>query len=235
MDWKEYQKATADVFNGLGCVAEVNKTVQGARAKHKFDVWVVFNKFGFQIKWVVECKYWNSNVSKEKVMALRSIVDDVGADRGVIISKIGYQSGAIRAASHTNITLTNLEDLKETVKNDLLQSSLYHLENRVTHLKYELHNLYETERTGPNSAVSRPLPGIDGNAVMRAGGLLLLIEDGFDRIRLKSPPYPVSFDDNGNKIIVAPTVDSFVEHVSSLIHDVETLLKVQLKNIKLNQ
>jgi hypothetical protein len=235
MDWKEYQKVTADVFEELGCCAEVDKTVQGVRGKHRIDVWVVFNKFGFKIKWIIECKFWNSNVSKEKVLALKSIVDDVGADRGVIISKTGYQSGAIRAADKTNITLTNLEDLKETVKDDLLQSSLHHLESRVTYLKYELNNLYETEKTGPNSLVSKPLPGIDGNAVMRSGGLLSIIEYGFDKIRLANPPYPVSFDDNGNKIIMAPTVDAFVEHVTFLINDVEALLKAQLNNIKLNQ
>ena len=64
---------------------------------------------------MLECKYWNSRVTKEKVMALKSIVDDCGADRGLIVSKMGFQSGAIRASTKTNITLTSIEELREYI------------------------------------------------------------------------------------------------------------------------
>jgi len=168
MDWEKYQQRTAELFRSLGCIAEVDKNIQGVRGLHKIDVWVVFQKFGFEIKWVIECKYWNSNVPKEKVLALKTIVDDIGADRGIIISKSGFQSGAIRAAVKTNISLTSLEDLRDSVKSDLLESALNQLENKTTYLKYELHNLYKTEKIGPNSITSRPLPGVDGNAMMTA-------------------------------------------------------------------
>jgi hypothetical protein len=230
MDWREYQEATAELFRSLKCSAEIDKLVQGARAEHKIDVWVAFSKFGFQNRCAVECKYWNSNVTKEKVMVLKSIVDDVGADRGVIISKTGFQSGAIRATAYTNITLTSLEDLKQTVQDDLVQSSLYHLESSVTRLRHELQNLYKVDRPGPNSLVSTPLPGVDGNLVMRATGTLSILELGFDNIRLAKPPYPVTFYDEGNQIIAAPTIESFVENASSLIHDIEEFLEVQMKN-----
>ena len=230
MDWRKYQEETAELFRSLGCSAEVDKLVKGARAEHIIDVWVAFSKFGFQNRWAVECKYWNSNIPKEKVMALKSIVDDVGADRGVIISKTGFQSGAIRAAALTNITLTSLDDLKQTAQEDLIQSALYNLENNATRLRHELQNLYKVEQPGPNSLVSTPLPGVDGNMVMRATGRLSILELGFDNIRLAKPPYPVAFDDEGNQIIVAPTIESFVENASSLIKDIEQLLEVQIKN-----
>ena len=85
-------------------------SVKGARADHKIDVWVVFKRFGLETKWVVECKFWNTSaVPIEKVLILKSIVEDVGADRGILISKSGFQSGAIRAAQSTNITLTSLD------------------------------------------------------------------------------------------------------------------------------
>jgi len=232
MDWRKHQEVTAELFRSLGCSAEIDKHVHGARAEHRIDVWVVFNKFGFQNKWCIECKYWNTNVPKEKVMALRAIVDDVGADRGLIISKTGFQSGAVRAATHTNITLTSIEDLRQTVKDDLEQSALHQLENKTTRLKNELQNLYEVEQTGPNSLVSRPLPGIDGDLVMRATGRLSAVGLGFDRIRLAEPPYPVAFDDTGNKILAAPTVESFVEQVSSIVLDVETLFNNEIKNMR---
>lgn len=230
MDWRKYEEETADLFKGLGCSAKVDKLVQGARAKHKVDVWVEFNKFGFQNKWAVECKYWDSNVTKEKVMALKSIVDDVGADRGVIISKTGFQSGAIRATAYTNITLTSIEDLKQTVQDDLMQSSLYHLESSATRLRHELHNLYKVDQTGPNSLVSTPQPGVDGNLVIRTIGKLSILEQGFDNIRLAKPPYLLTFDDEGEQIISAPTIESFVKNASSLLQNIEKLLEMQMNN-----
>jgi hypothetical protein len=65
----------------------------------------------YQFNWVIECKAWKNNIPKEKVMALSAIVQDVGADRGFLLSEVGFQSGAIRAARTSNITLTSLEDL----------------------------------------------------------------------------------------------------------------------------
>ena len=55
--------------------------------------------------WVVEAKSWRSNVPKEKILALRSIVDDTGADRGFLISEKGFQSGAWEAAKKSNVEL----------------------------------------------------------------------------------------------------------------------------------
>lgn len=230
MNWRRHQEVTAGLFRSLGCSAEVDKLVIGARAEHKIDVWVVFSKFGFQNKWAIECKYWNSNVPKEKVLALKSIVDDVGADRGFIISKTGFQSGAIRAAAYTNITLTSIEDLRQTVNGELAQSALYRLETSATRLSHEIQSLYKVEQPGPNSLISSPLPGVDGNLIRRATGALYMLGIGFDNIRLAEPPYPVAFDEDANKIIAVPTIESFVENASTLIQDIETLVDAQMRN-----
>ena len=115
MDWRQYQEETASFFRGLGCSVDVEAVVHGPYAEHRVDVWVQFVRYGVQCKWVVECKLWNSNVSKEKVMALKAIVDDVGADRGIIITEKGFQSGAYDAARGKNLTLvTALEEFKRT-------------------------------------------------------------------------------------------------------------------------
>jgi hypothetical protein len=37
------------------------------------------------------------------VLALRQIVTDVGADRGILLSEKGFQSGAVEAATLTNV------------------------------------------------------------------------------------------------------------------------------------
>lgn len=104
-DWRAYQIEVAAFFRRQGCNAEVEKIVQGVRAKHEVDVHVKFHRSGIECTWVVECKLWKTKVPKEKVMALKSIVDDVGADRGIIFSEKGFQSGALDSIRDTNITL----------------------------------------------------------------------------------------------------------------------------------
>lgn len=115
MNWKEFQHLTAQIFRQVGCNAEVDSNVKGIRTSHAIDVWVNFYSHGLQTKWIIECKHWDTNIPKEKVFALRSIVDDVGADKGIIVSNKGFQSGAIKAAANTNIKLLTMAELKSII------------------------------------------------------------------------------------------------------------------------
>lgn len=120
MDWKKFQEVTAQTFRQIGCDVNEDVSVEGARAKHDVDVLVSFDTHGFKVKWVLECKAWNTNIPKEKVMALKSIVEDVGADKGFIISKIGFQAGAIASAQSTNIELITLDELKQVISGSVV-------------------------------------------------------------------------------------------------------------------
>ena len=114
-DWRVYQEATAEVFRRLGCNAQVDFRVTGARATHDVDVYATFLRSGILCTWVIECKLWKTRVPKEKVLALKSLIDDLGADRGIIVSEAGFQPGAQDAARGTNITLvTSLDDFAKT-------------------------------------------------------------------------------------------------------------------------
>lgn len=111
--WFLYQERVARFFRTLGVRARTNTSVQGARGKHDVDVLVEFESAGVGVTWIVECKAWKRPVGKDRVLVLAGVVEDVGADRGLIVSEAGYQAGAIRAAEHTNLTLTSLADLSE--------------------------------------------------------------------------------------------------------------------------
>jgi hypothetical protein len=87
----------------------------------------------------VECKAWQSNVPKEKVAALSAILQDIGADRGFLLSEKGFQSGALRMAEKSNITLTSLADLASTVGDR-------HTVARVASLHLRIHNVVEKLR-----------------------------------------------------------------------------------------
>lgn len=110
-DWQDYQEEAATFFRGLGLAAETDVTLQGVRSAHDVDVVVKAEFVGFSMLWIVECKHWRSAVSKLHVLALREIVSDLGADRGVLLAESGFQRGALEAARLTNVQLTSLSDL----------------------------------------------------------------------------------------------------------------------------
>ncbi|MBT3627065.1 MAG: restriction endonuclease, partial [Rhodospirillaceae bacterium] len=84
--WKEYQEEAASFFRSLGLDASTDVTVKGVRTTHDIDVLVKSEYVGFEIVWIVECKCWKTPVSKSHVLALREIVTDTGADRGILLS-----------------------------------------------------------------------------------------------------------------------------------------------------
>ena len=129
--WKEYQEEAASFFRSLGLDASTDVSVTGVRTKHDVDVLVKSRHLGFEITWLVECKHWKSRVSKLHVLALREIVTDVGADRGILLSEIGFQSGAIEAANLTNVKATSLAEIGDSAKNDIFSMRLRELYDRI--------------------------------------------------------------------------------------------------------
>jgi len=231
MDWKEFEKDTAEIFKDAGCKVEIGIKISGVRGDHDIDVYVTFEKFGIECIWVVECKNWNSNIPKEKVHALRDIVNDIGADRGVLISKQGFQSGAIKSARNSNITLTSLEDLKEYLKEEIEQKEIDFLEKLVLKLKYKILNLYSTKTTGANSFISSLPEGIDGSKTLELGGKLSILEMGFTHIKIGQHKLPMRFDEEGNKIITTDSIPEFLALVKRQIVEVTSWLE-SIKGLK---
>ncbi|CAM0997429.1 restriction endonuclease [Rhodanobacter sp. Root179] len=110
--WEKYQEDAAGYFRSLGLTATTNATVVGTRTSHDVDVLVQSHHVGFDITWIVECKRWQTRITKLHVLALRQIVTDLGADRGILLSEVGFQSGAQEAANLTNIQLTSIAEMR---------------------------------------------------------------------------------------------------------------------------
>ncbi len=122
-----YQEDAAAFFQDFGLKAEVEALIVGARGSHRIDVWVTGLLGGFEIKWVVECKDWRSSIPKEKVLVLQSIVQDVGADRGWLLSEESFQSGAVHCARNTNLVLASLSCLREGSAQYITEAALQQL------------------------------------------------------------------------------------------------------------
>ncbi len=116
-DWKDLETRVLDLFLNLGFEAKHNVKIRGVRSNHKIDVLAVSEFGGLRFQVIVECKYWKTKVKKTQVVALYSIVSDIGAEKGVIISKVGFQRGAKKFARKSNIELYTYEQFTEkTVK-----------------------------------------------------------------------------------------------------------------------
>jgi hypothetical protein len=117
--WDDYQEEVCEFFRNADMQAETNISVQGVRASHDIDVVVRSRLVGFELLWLVECKHWRRRVSKLHVLALREIVADVGADRGILMAEQGFQRGALDAARLTNVQLTSLANLANTAGHEI--------------------------------------------------------------------------------------------------------------------
>lgn len=64
---------------------------------------------------LIECKYWNYKVQRRNVNDFRTVLGDVGAHKGIIVTKIGFDTGAISVAQKNGIGLYKLTNEKLSV------------------------------------------------------------------------------------------------------------------------
>lgn len=171
MTWSEYQEQVAAFFRSVGLSARTNQPILGARGEHAIDVVVTFRQFGIDVLWIVECKLWKSAVTKEKVVALQQIAQDVGADRAFLLSESGFQAGAIRAVQFSNTSLTSIRDLRENSQEVAASAEWSALSLRLSELDSRLSLWFvdSAERPGPR-------PGVDFDKVATLSGRLLFLK-----------------------------------------------------------
>jgi hypothetical protein len=59
---------------------------------------------------IVECKHWNKRVGRDVVAAFKTVLDDIGAQKGIIVTTVGFQSGALGLATKMGIALFKVAD-----------------------------------------------------------------------------------------------------------------------------
>lgn len=224
--WRNYQEQVAALFRDLGCSAEVEASVQGARATHDVDVWVVFERFGLQHKWVVECKYWNDPVPKEKIGILKYVVDDVGADKGVLVAKSGFQPGAMDASRSTNIVLTSLPNLRSSVEEDLQTSLIEQLERKTINLR-DRHSALYIHEEDERGATLYPRPGVDSENYIAIGAIISALEHGFRRVAVDTFPAPIGIDFESDGYKMAKNKKEFVELAGETVEYVDNWVSAQ--------
>jgi len=90
------------------------KLIDRCGIERQFDIYWEYEQAGFIYKVIIECKDYNSAVSIEKIDALKGKMDDFPGIRGIIATKIGYQSGAERKAIANNIDILRIREQNDT-------------------------------------------------------------------------------------------------------------------------
>jgi restriction system protein len=144
--WRSYQEKAAEFFRELGMTAVTDATVDGVRTTHDVDVLVTFKHGGLDLKWIVECKDWNSRVPKSHVLTLRGIVQEVGADRGILLAEGGFQSGALEAAENSNVSLTSIASLRTMASDALNQQKILAFPFRIAQAHRDYWSISKTDR-----------------------------------------------------------------------------------------
>jgi hypothetical protein len=235
MTWKKYQEDTAEIFRSIGWESEIEKDVEGARGTHEIDVFVTFQQHGIGCQWVVECKYWNSSVPKEKVLALQSIVDDIGADKGVLVSKKGFQSGAIKQAQKSNIFLTSLDELRELVEEKILSYKAENLERELVglHLKYQkLVNPAYSKNSEylQYGFLEYGINGMEGQKVIVLDWLLNEIKKDVDFNKIQSDTYKIYLCDENTDFKMNSKIETkAISDHAEYLNNIETIIMLSSK------
>ena len=111
--WLVYQKAVARLKDSFGdCHVIHDHKVKGRRSgiERQVDIWLSTTVGGkHPITVAVECKcHETSPVSIKDVDAFYGFLDDVGANKGVLISNTGFTDGAARRADGATLQLETL-------------------------------------------------------------------------------------------------------------------------------
>lgn len=127
-DWRNLQNLVCKYLNEAGYKAETPKTIELVRGKVEVDVYATADNELIKM-FVCECKNWSNPVPKEKVHAFRTVVADSGATVGILISKSGFQQGAIDAAYCSNVLLKDWDGFIGMISNQWIYHRLIKLKH----------------------------------------------------------------------------------------------------------
>ncbi len=114
-DWGGFEKLVAKLHDTGTVEVKHDVTLVGKfGTPRQIDVVVKHREGLYEHLIIVECKYWNQNVSRLHVDALITAVEDLNASRGVIFSAKGFQEGAIAAAKHSGVDLYKVREPKDS-------------------------------------------------------------------------------------------------------------------------
>ncbi len=100
-------------------IVERDVMLESPEGERQIDVLITSNIAGHEIKNIIECKDYLRKVDLPKVDAFHSIIQDVRANKGIIVSRIGFSKNAVQKAHRLGISLCKADHLSKQLDNPL--------------------------------------------------------------------------------------------------------------------
>lgn len=121
MDWKKYENEIFETFKEAYPNAKIsyNQKIVGrySKVERQIDVLIEGRIAGKKLRLVIDGKYYSKNIDVKEVDSFISMVEDIDAAQGILITSKGYSPAAINRAYYgpTDIELDilNFEELKQ--------------------------------------------------------------------------------------------------------------------------
>lgn len=125
MDWKKYEDEIYQYFKDLYPEAEISYDVKQvglySKVKRQIDVLIEQYVAGNRFSIVVDGKYFNKKIDVKGVESFIGMLEDLGATKGILISKEGFSEGAYNRAhfgpSEIELEILNFKDLTDFQSN----------------------------------------------------------------------------------------------------------------------
>ncbi len=132
VDYELFVKDVYECLNKADGLKDVKiqhdvKLKGAAGVEHQIDLFWFFKFGGIAYRVAIECKDYNSRVSKEKIEAFHDILNDIGNIHGIFASRMGFQSGAVAYAEKYGIQLM---EIRHPIEKDW--------EGKIRHIHLEL-------------------------------------------------------------------------------------------------
>ena len=118
--WRDLQDKVGYILASCGYSVEISKKVGLVRGKKEIDVYAESS----DISIACECKYWNSRVPQDIVSSFRTVIGDMGVNKGIIVAKEGFQKGAYNVSEKTNVSLYTWGEFLECYREIYIKSMI---------------------------------------------------------------------------------------------------------------
>lgn len=119
MDWKEYEQEIHQIFSTQYPDSEITHNVHRkgiySKVDRQIDILIEDYIAGNRFSIVIDCKYFNKNVDVKGVESFIGMLEDIGAQKGLLISKEGFSEAALNRAhfgpSEVELDILSFKDL----------------------------------------------------------------------------------------------------------------------------
>ena len=132
------EELVAKIFRAKGYDVKHNIKLMGrSGVEHQIDVYAEYKAPLHTSRIVVECKSYDKPIDKDIVMKLIHEVEDLGVDRGILVTTSYFTPDAVSTASGYNIDLWDGAKLRETLREigariEEMVSNIFYVEPQIS-------------------------------------------------------------------------------------------------------